>query len=133
MDVRKELHNSVPLAPASLIKREMSERPLVYVASPFSGDVERNIMNARRYCRFAAESGRVPLAPHLLLPQFISEEKERTEAMRMNMVFLGKCEELWVFGDTVTEGMAAEIAGAEMRGMPVRYFTDRCEEKKWAY
>ena len=52
----------------SLLKED---RPLVYVASPFSGDVERNVMNARRYCRFAAESGAVPLAPHLLLPQFL--------------------------------------------------------------
>ena len=34
------------------------------------------------------------------------------------------CEE----GLKITEGMAAEIAKAEKRGMPIRYFTDDCME-----
>ena len=28
-------------------------RPVVYVCSPYSGNVEENVQNARRYCRFA--------------------------------------------------------------------------------
>ena len=85
-------------------------------------------MNARRYCWFAVERGTIPLAPHLMLPQFMSEKTEREKAMFMNMVFLGKCEQLWVFGERITEGMAAEIAKAEKRGMPIRYFTDGCRD-----
>ena len=49
--------------------------------------------------------------------------------MFMNMVYLGRCEEIWVFGDQITDGMAAEIRKAEKRQMPVRYFTDSCKEK----
>ena len=85
-------------------------------------------MNARRYCRFAVEYGVIPLALHLSLPQLMSEKTERENAMFMNMVFLGRCEQLWVFGERITEGMAAEIAKAEKRGMPIRYFTDDCME-----
>ena len=133
MNACKPIVNGSPsLAPPdllSLLKKELPDKPLVYVASPFAGDVERNVMNARRYCRFVVESGAIPLAPHLLLPQFMSEKTEREKAMFMNMVFLGKCEQLWVFGERITEGMAAEIAKAEKRGMPIRYFTDGCEEK----
>ena len=79
-------------------------RPLVYICSPF--------------------------APHLLFPQFMDDGKpaERALAMFMNLVLLGKCEQLWVFGGTISAGMAAEIEKAEKRNMPVRYFTENCEE-----
>lgn len=106
-------------------------KPLVYVVSPFAGDEARNTENAVRYCRFAVDSGAIPLAPHLFLPRFMSEETEREAAMFMNMVFLGRCEQLWVFGNRVTDSMAAEIAKAKKRGMPIRYFTDTCEETRY--
>ena len=48
--------------------------------------------------------------------------------MFMGMVLLGKCEQLWVFGGTISTGMAAEIEKAEKRDMPIRYFTEQCEE-----
>ena len=34
-----------------------------------------------------------------------------------------------MFGDRITAGMTAEIAKAEKRQMPIRYFTEDCEEK----
>ena len=48
-------------------------RPVVYVCSPYSGNVEENVQNARRYCRFALENRTIPLAPHLLYPQFMDD------------------------------------------------------------
>ena len=114
---------------SSLIKEGRQWKPLVYIASPFAGDEEKNTKNALRYCRFAVDSGAIPWAPHLFLPRFMSETNERDEAMFMNMVYLGRCEEIWVFGDQITDGMAAEIRKAEKRQMPVRYFTDSCKEK----
>lgn len=105
-------------------------RPLVYICSPFAGDTESNTEKARRYSRFAVRNACIPLAPHLLFPQFLDDAvpAERSLAMFMNMVLLGKCEQLWVFGGTVSVGMAAEIEKAEKRNMPVRYFTEQCEE-----
>lgn len=38
-------------------------RPIVYICSPFSGDVETNVANARRYSRFAVDKGYIPIAP----------------------------------------------------------------------
>lgn len=40
-------------------------RPIVYICSPFSGDVEDNVNNARRYSRFAVDKGYIPIAPHI--------------------------------------------------------------------
>ena len=123
-------YDPTPHEALSNIKKEARPwKPLVYVASPFAGDEAGNTENAIRYCRFAVDSGAIPLAPHIFLPRFMSETTERDKAMFMNMVFLGKCEQLWVFGDRITDGMAAEIAKAEKRRMPIRYFTDDCKEK----
>ncbi len=35
--------------------------PKVYICSPFAGDVETNVRNARRYCAFAVSRGYNPL------------------------------------------------------------------------
>lgn len=103
--------------------------PLVYIASPFSGDMEKNIKKAQGYCRFAISKGYIPLAPHLHYPQFLDDKDidERELGLRIALILLGKCEELWVF-DRVSKGMAEEIAKAKRRNMPIKYFTSRCEE-----
>ena len=48
-------------------------RPIVYICSPYAGDIETNTAAARRYCRFAVEAGYIPIAPHLLFPQFLND------------------------------------------------------------
>lgn len=103
-------------------------RPLIYICSPYSGEVEMNTQKARQYSRFAVDMDAIPLAAHLLLPQFMSESTERDLALFMDMVFIGKCEEMWVFGKNISPGMAAEIAKARKRNMTIRYFTEECEE-----
>ena len=103
-------------------------RPLVYICNPYSGDIEYNANNARIYSRFAVAKGAIPIAPHLLFPQFMSEEYERGLALFMCIVLMGKCKEIWVFGDRIYEGMAAEIAKAKKMGKIIRYFTEELEE-----
>ena len=43
----------------------------------------------------------------------------------MTVAFSGK---VWVFGDTITKGMELEIARAQHRDQPIRYFTNDFEE-----
>ena len=40
-------------------------RPLVYICSPYVGDIERNTYRARVFSRFAVEKKYIPIAPHL--------------------------------------------------------------------
>ena len=96
----------------------------VYICSPYSGDIKTNTAKTREYCRFAVDEGQVPVAPHLMFPQFMDEEKERELALQMDLVLLEKCDELWVFGKTMTSGMRAEIAYAKNKKMTIRYFVD---------
>ncbi len=104
--------------------------PLVYIASPYAGDTVRNADRARGYCRFAVGKGCIPLAPHLHYPQFMDDgdKAQRELGLRFAIILLGKCDELWVFGDTVSDGMKLEISKAKKRGIPIRYFHGKCEE-----
>lgn len=109
-------------------ERRRNYRPLVYICSPYAGNEEWNTMKAREYSRFAVNKGVIPIAPHLLFPQFMDEATERELAMFMNMVLLGRCAELWVFGGRISEGMAAEILRAKRKRMRIRYFTEDFKE-----
>jgi hypothetical protein len=104
--------------------------PIVYIASPFAGDIEKNVEKARGYCRFAVGKGCISLAPHLHFPQFMDDgdAEQRALGLRYALILLGKCEELWVFGERVSEGMSREIAKAKRRRIPIRYFLENCVE-----
>lgn len=115
---------------ANVAREEKRYRPLVYICSPFAGDTERNISRAQGYCRFAISKGCLPLAPHLLYPQFMddSDRDQRELGLFFALALLGKCDEVWAFGGRVSDGMAREISKAQKRGMRVRRFSEKCEE-----
>ena len=114
----------------SLSRRVPNYRPLVYICSPYAGDIGWNVQNALRYCRFATKQKCLPLAPHLYFTRFLDDvnEEQRAEGLFMGYILMTKCAEVWVFGDYISRGMAAEINSAERRGMRIRYFTMDCEE-----
>ena len=116
-----------PTAYAALTKVIRQNR-FAYICSPYRDNPRVNVMRARQYCKFAVIKGRIPIAPHLYFPQFMSEEREREKAMSMNFELLKLCGEVWVFGDKITEGMKAELAHAVRLRKKIRYFTTKFEE-----
>ena len=105
-------------------------RPLVYICSPYSGDIENNIKSARRYSRFAVDMGYIPITPHLLYPQFLDDSNpaERSLGLLFGNVLMSKCAEVWVFGSYISPGMDAEIERAKRKKYTIRYFSDDCRE-----
>lgn len=135
MSYKNEEGYSDPTAGAAIASVTRDEKakaykPLVYICSPFSGDIEVNTENAKRYCRFAVDSNAIPLAPHLHYPSFMREDDpdERKLGLFFGIVLLGKCDQLWMFGDTVSAGMKAEMDKANRKNMIIRYFTTECKE-----
>ena len=105
-------------------ERQKKYRPIVYICSPFSqGDKKQNIINARRYCKYATTENCIPFAPHLLFPQFLNDSNpdERALAFQMNKILMGKCDELWVFGTTYTLGMQKEMKWAKKKKLHIRF------------
>ena len=62
-----------------------------------------------------------PLAPHLYFTRFLKDDvaAERDAGMRFALSWLEQADELWVFGERVSDGMAQEIAKAKELGKPV--------------
>lgn len=111
-------------------KTTRAYRPLVYICSPYSGNIAGNVENARRYSRFAFEQGYIPIAPHLLFTQFLDDTnpKERELGMHFGNVMMSLCREVWVFGDSVSDGMESEIKRARWKNYRLRYFNGDLEE-----
>lgn len=109
---------------------ETENRNIVYICSPLRGDIDRNQRKACGYCRFVASKGYIPVAVHLLFPQFMDDynEAERKQAMRMSLELLSRCDELWCFGINPTEGMQLELDFAKKYRIDIKYFTDICKE-----
>lgn len=95
---------------------------LIYVASPYAGDVKGNVRFAEEACRYVMDQGCAFFAPHLLYPTILDDSvpSERALGMAMGTTVLSKCDELWAFGERVSPGMQSEIAEAQRLGIPVR-------------
>lgn len=87
-------------------------------------DWKRNISLAKQACRYAVEKGYVPYAPHLYFPQFLSEDDpaEREMGIIMGLSWLLRCDEVWVCGLRISEGMSREIAKAKEWNKPLKAY-----------
>lgn len=93
----------------------------IFVCSPYGSDIENNTKRARAYIETVIQQGHTPFAPHLLYPQILDEKVDRELGMELGLDMLTVMDEVWVFGDRVTDGMRQEINGAISQGIPVRY------------
>ena len=84
----------------------MRENKLVYIASPYAGDVEKNVEFAKSACRYAVAEGHTPIAVHLMYPRFLNDgdPEERSKGLRMGLRVLLSCDELWLCGDHLSIG-----------------------------
>ena len=101
---------------------------IVYICSRYRADathtVEEATESALNACSMAIRKGYAPIAPHLYLPRCLDDNDpaERNAGMTAGQAFLAVCDEVWQWGKTVTEGMAAELALAKELGIPIKVF-----------
>lgn len=100
----------------------MFNNKLVYVCSPVRGDVEANVAKAKEYCKTVLIMGYIPLAPHVAYSGMLDDEipEERETALALGLALVRRCDELWIFGDHISEGMKGEIELAKEIGIPVK-------------
>ena len=102
---------------------------IVGICSLLRGEIKGNIRKANDYCRFAAQEGVVPLAPHTIFTQFLDDTipEERLIGLTLGLELIKRVDEVWVFGVRISEGMEAEILLAEQMDIPIKYFNEKCE------
>ena len=82
----------------------------VYICAPLGGNVKGNLEKTKRYTEYALKCGAAPVTPHFYaLCLDDHDPKEREIGRKAGMSLLWFCDELWIFGDEVTEGMKTEI------------------------
>lgn len=96
---------------------------LVYICSPLKGNMEANKRKANEYCARAANMGVIPLAPHTIFTQYLDDTlpDQRQQCLDMGLELLRHCDELWVCGDVLSEGMRGQIAFAMGHNIPTHY------------
>lgn len=99
---------------------------LAYICSPLRGDMEKNLEKAHQYCAYAVECGVIPLAPHTIFTKYLDDQRpeQRVHGLTMGLELLKRCDEIWVCGPTVSQGMQGEIDLAAKENIPSLYVSD---------
>lgn len=105
-------------------------RRVIYIAHPVRGDVPGNRAKIVEICESLTSKNPeiFAWAPYLQSITHLDDTvvEDRALGIRINTACLrsGVVDELWLFGDTISEGMRAEIALARSLGIPVIAKTD---------
>ena len=101
----------------------------VFICSPYRGEVEKNVKQARYYSRMAAVCGYCPVTPHLFFPQFLNDDdpQERIKAIKLGVELMKMCDEVWVHGPRVSSGMAYELEAARTLGLPIKLHDENAD------
>ena len=101
---------------------------LVYLESPYAGDVERNIKYARLCMKDSIDRGEYPFASHLLYTQENilddNDPVERTLGIVAGFAFAKLCSKTVIYADLgISNGMMLGIEDAikNKRNIEVRY------------
>lgn len=98
---------------------------IVYVAHPIGGDVQRNMGLVENICGriYQHRPEIVPLAPYLMALKFLNDNDpaDRLRGVSMNKEFFTRrlIDEVWLFGDKISNGMWEEIGWARGLRIPV--------------
>jgi hypothetical protein len=74
-------------------------------------------------CEFVFRNNSIPINPFRVFDYFLGDRVERDAIRSANAEVLSRCDEVWVFGETLADGVLIEIAQAERENKPVRYFS----------
>ncbi len=98
----------------------------VYICSPIGKNIKENLRKVRRYTKYALMCGTTPIVPHFFAECLDDNNpKEREIGLAAGLSLLWFCEEMWVFGNEITEGMANEIRFCENFKIPIRKIKEK--------
>lgn len=109
-----------------MIKLTESTKPpkMVYICHPMRGDAKGNSEKVRTICEGLYEKQVIPFAPHIYFGQFLDDNNpvERELALLLGREMVKRCDELWIYGRIISEGMRGEVEIARQIGIPIRRF-----------
>lgn len=93
------------------------QRPVVFTAH-----AAETFYLRERICTHVITGGAVPINPFMSLGYFLYGQVDPDDVRRANNNLIRRCDELWVYGPPLSDGVEAEITMC--RGVvPIRFFT----------
>jgi len=101
-----------------LLEKPTSKLPVIFTAQSKLYFYCRDAI-----CEFVFNQGAVPINPFRLYDYFLGDRVDRDFIRQANNNLIRKCDALWVFGETIADGVLFEILYAKKLQMPVKYYT----------
>ena len=100
------------------------KKKIVYIAHPIGGDVEGNIKSVLKIVReLSIKNQVIPFAPYIVDVQALDDTdlEQRAIGFYHNWIHFhhGIIDEVWLYGQRVSDGMITEIGWAKELGIPV--------------
>lgn len=96
------------------------KKRVVYMAHPVSGDVENNISNAKRWYRWIIDNHDVAVLANWIIDCELYDNNTDYEAsLQRDEEIACRCDEVWLVGGRISEGMRREANAAENAGVTV--------------
>ena len=105
--------------------QNINYKKLVYIAHPISGDVKCNVSKILEIVKSVnlLNPNVIPFAPYisdvLAMDDTIPEQREKGISNNLFVLESGCVDELWVYGNTITEGIKREIEVATKHDIEV--------------
>lgn len=100
----------------------------VFIGHPIGGNIKSNVEKVLKICEKVHTKDIIPVAPYLISLQYLSDEviEDRNLGMEVNHECFHRryVDELWLFGDKISEGMKKEILLAKKMNIPIIPKTD---------
>ena len=101
-----------------LFEKPTSELPVVFTAQSKLHFYCRDAI-----CEFVFNQGAVPVNPFRLYGYFLGDRVGRDLIRQANNNLIRKCDQLWVFGEIIADGVLFEILYAKKLRMPVKFYS----------
>jgi len=105
-----------------MVKRKARKIRVVYMAHPVSGDVEANLARAKRWYKWITDNYKVGVVADWIINCEIYDDSnpaDREAGLLVCEEIASRCDEIWLVGGVVSNGMAREAEAAEAAGVTV--------------
>lgn len=101
----------------------MQTKKVVFIAHPVGGDIAGNVKKVLAICERVHKDGHIPVAPYLVSLQYLNDAvtEDRDLGIEANLVCFRRrfIDELWLFGERISEGMKEEVMFAVKLKIPI--------------
>ena len=103
----------------------------IYICAPITDDLDESIRKVKRYAEYVLKCGMAPVIPHfyyLCMGQIGKKELDTIRSACTGLLWYS--DEVWIFGDEVTDNMERELQFCKTLNVRTRKIRNKDLRKK---